>query len=202
VFIAQIGAAGDDGLGPRKINAERRGGRIEKDHSAGWRAWHQRACHVAISEKSGIDRVQAIDILAWRNAFDHAARIEPAGQRQLQQDSVDGGIGIKQFDQGEQLRLARRRGKIVLDRMKPAGLRGLAFGFDIDLTCRIVADENDREARLQSLRGERAGIFGYPRNHLLRRAPAVDERAFAPDGKRTPFPADVVPVCARAMASP
>ena len=86
--------------------------------------------------------MQAIDILAWRNGFDHAARIEPVGQRQLQQDAVDGGIGIKLFDQGEQLRLARRRGKVVLDRMKPAGLRGL-----------------DREARLQSLRGERAGIF-------------------------------------------
>ncbi len=61
--------------------------------------------------------------------------------------------------------------------MKPAGLRGLALGFDIDLTCRIVADENDREARLQSLRGERPGIFRYPRNHLLRRALAVDQKS-------------------------
>jgi phosphatidylserine/phosphatidylglycerophosphate/cardiolipin synthase-like enzyme len=41
-----------------------------------------------------IDRVQAIDILGWRNGFDQAARIEPAGQRQLQQDSMDGGIAL------------------------------------------------------------------------------------------------------------
>jgi hypothetical protein len=61
--------------------------------------------------------------------------------------------------------------------MKPAGLRGLALGFNIDLTCRIVADKDDREARLQSLRGERAGIFRYPRNHVLRRALTVDQKS-------------------------
>ncbi len=140
----QIGTADDDGLGPRKINVERRGGRIEKDHPAGRRARHKRAFHIATGEKTGIERMQAIDILARRNGFDHAARIEPVGQWQLQQDSVDRRIGIELFDEGKQLHLARRRGKVVLDRMKPAGLRGLAFGFDIDLTCRIVADKNDR----------------------------------------------------------
>jgi hypothetical protein len=101
-------------------------------------------------------------------------RIEPAGQWQLQQDSVDGGIGIELFDQGEQLRLARRRGKVVLDRMKPAGLRGLALGFDIDLTCRIVADK--RRPGFSPCAAS-AGIFRHLRIHVLRRALTVDHKS-------------------------
>ena len=88
--------------------------------------------------------MQAIDILARRNGFDDAAGIKPVRQWQLQKDSVDVGIRIKVFDQGEQIRFARRRGKVVLDRVKPTGMSGLALGFDIDLTCRIFADEDDR----------------------------------------------------------
>jgi hypothetical protein len=60
---------------------------------------------------------------------------------QLHKDSVDRRIGIELFDEGKQLCFTGRRGKVVLDRVKPAGLRGLAFGFDIDLTCRIFTDE-------------------------------------------------------------
>ena len=114
---------------------------------------------------------------------------------------MDGGIGIELFYQGEQLRLARRRGKVVLNRMKPAGLRGLAFGFDIDLTCGIVADKDDREAGFSPCAAS-ARVFFVTRAITCSEArlPSI-RRAFAPDRKRTPFPAGVAPVCVCAMAS-
>jgi hypothetical protein len=132
------------GLQPRKVDVKRRGSRIDQDHAAGRRARHKRAFRIAARKKPGIERMQAIDILSRRNGFDDAARIEPVRQWQLHKDSVDRRIGIELFDEGKQLCFAGRRGKVVLDRVKPAGLRGLAFGFDIDLTCRIFADEDDR----------------------------------------------------------
>ena len=85
-------------------------------------------------------------------------------------------IGVELFDESQQLRFAGRRGKIVLDRVKPAGLRGLALGFDIDLTGRVFANEDNCQARLKAFRGGCAGLFRHKRQHPLRCAFAINQK--------------------------
>ena len=104
--------------------------------------------------------MKAVDILPRRNGFQHPRRIDVLGQRQLHEDPVHGRIGVEGLDQRQQLRFARLRGQIVLDRTEAARLGGPALAGDITLARRVLADENDRETRRQPMRDQRARLFG------------------------------------------
>ena len=66
-------------------------------------------------------------------------------QRQLNQDAVDLAVGIEPVHERQDLFLRRRRRQRVVEGAHP-GLERLArLAADIDLACRIVADEHDRE---------------------------------------------------------
>jgi hypothetical protein len=66
----------------------------------------------------------------------------------------------------------------MLDRVKSAVMRGLALGFNIDLTCRIFAGEENCETGRKSLRGERAGRFRHMGKRPRRDALAIDQYGF------------------------
>ena len=71
-------------------------------------------------------------------------------KRELNENAVDFGVRIKRIDEGQQVRFACRRRKRVLNGVKAACLRSPAFGFDIDLACRVFAHDDYRKAGAQS----------------------------------------------------
>ena len=84
----------------------------------------------------------------------------PLGQRQLDEDAVDRVVGIEPLDQRDQLGLAGRVGKPVREALH-AGCEGrLALEADIDLACRILADQHHREAGLAAGLGGEGGHGG------------------------------------------
>src|SRR4029077_12044149 len=91
--------------------------------------------------------MEAIDVLGGIDGVDDGLRVDMRRQRELDEDAVNGDIGIEPADQRQQLRLARRRGEVV-GKGGETGGSGLALLVaDIDLACRIVADENDGKPR-------------------------------------------------------
>ena len=98
-----------------------------------------------------------------------------AGQRQLQQDAVDGIVGIELAQQGFDFGLRRGRGQPMLEAFHARGDRRLALRPDIDRARRIIADEHDRETGRTRRRGlERWHRIGNPRPQAGGESLAVD----------------------------
>jgi hypothetical protein len=73
------------------------------DHlGPGRRAWHECRPGLAGAELADIDEMEAVDILVGRDGLDDLAGIDVIGQRKLDQDAVDGRIGVEVGDQPEQ----------------------------------------------------------------------------------------------------
>ena len=118
--------------------------------------------------------MEPVDVLVGVDGADHGARIDVLRQWQLNEDAVDGGIGVEVGDQRTQLGFGDVGGQRVLDRMEAAFLRHLRLRGDIDLACRILADDDDGEARLHA-RAREIGHAGlYRRDNLVRQLPSVD----------------------------
>ena len=66
-------------------------------------------------EPSGVDRVKAVDILVGRYTGDDDLLVDLRRERQLDEDSVDCGIGIEPVDQRNEIVLRRIGGKPVLE---------------------------------------------------------------------------------------
>ena len=77
---------------------------------------------------------------------DHTALVDPVRQRQLDEDPVDGVVGVQLGDEREQLLLARRRRQAQIARLDPDLERRLVLQPDVDVRGGIVADEHRREA--------------------------------------------------------
>jgi len=113
-----------------------------------------------------IDEVEAVDILLRRDGLDDLAGIDMGGKRQLHQYAVDGRIGIELADDLQQSLFGRVGRQRVLERMKAAFLGGAGFGGDIDLACRILADDDHRQTGLppalaSQLRGQGLDLLDH-----------------------------------------
>ena len=82
---------------------------LDQEHRAGRRAGHEGRVDLAGAELADIDEVEAVDVLFRRDRLDDLAGIDVAGQRKLDQDAVDRGIGVELLDQREKIGLARCR---------------------------------------------------------------------------------------------
>ena len=60
---------------------------------------------LARREAADIDRMEAVDVLLGANGFDDAALVDVVGERELDEDAMDRGIGIQGCDLGEQVGL-------------------------------------------------------------------------------------------------
>jgi hypothetical protein len=80
-----------------------------------------------------------------------------AGQRQLDEDAVDGRIGVEADDKRLDLGLGRVGGQAVVEGDHAGLARRLHLGGHIDVAGRIVADQHGSEARRAAVSGVQPG---------------------------------------------
>jgi hypothetical protein len=98
------------------------------------------------------------------------------GQRQLHQDAVDARVGVQLIDQRQQLVLGRRFGQAMGVRSHAGANRRFALVAHIELAGGILADDDDRQARLDAVGGlETGGRRGDAVHQSGREGLAVDQ---------------------------
>ena len=139
----QDGSADHDDIPAREIIAERT---LGENDTACRRAWTKAG--LAENEPSGAGFCQAVDILGGRDAFNGALLIKALGQWQLQQDAINLGIIVEARNQGFDLILRCVCRQVMVQRAH-AGLFGLLdLVANIDLACRVFANEDNGERGL------------------------------------------------------
>ncbi len=98
--------------------------------------------------------VEAVDVLHRQDRLGHRFLVDVPGQRQLDQDAVDGGVGIEPRDQVEQLDLRRRRRQVVGERAHAHRLGRPPLVADVDLRRRVLAHQHDGEPGSRATGGE------------------------------------------------
>ncbi|MCY1536511.1 hypothetical protein D9M68_719710 [compost metagenome] len=116
----------------------------------------------ALGQAADVVRVETVHVLVGVDAFQQQRSVEVFGQRQLDQDAVDGRVFIEAVDQGEQVGLAGTGRQVMSFRQKADFLAVLAFMRDVDLGGGIAADQDHREARdSKSLLAALGDALGY-----------------------------------------
>ncbi len=94
--------------------------------------------------------MDAVDVLARIDRGENLARVEPARQRELNQDPVDGGIGVQLGDQRQQLGLRGGGRQAVIEGADPGLRAGGGLVADVDLRGGIFADQDHRQPRFDA----------------------------------------------------
>ena len=95
--------------------------------------------------------MKTVDILGRVDGVDDRVFVHVFGQRQLNQNTVDAGVLVELIDHRQQVVLADFRRELMLERRHAGGLGLLALGADIDLTGRIFAHQDHRQAGGQAV---------------------------------------------------
>ena len=104
--------------------------------------------------------MEAVDILGRIDGDQDLGRVELLGQRQLDQDAVDRGVGVEAPDQLQQLGLRRILGELVVEARHAEFDRELALAADVDLAGRIGAHQHRGQAGLGPALGDQIGNTG------------------------------------------
>src|SRR5688572_31792437 len=91
--------------------------------------------------------MEAVDILLRDNRHQYGARVDLSGQRHLDQDSVDLFAPVQRIDKPQQTFCRNRLIRCMLFAQKTEIVRGLYLAAHIDFGRRIVAHQNDSQAR-------------------------------------------------------
>ena len=101
-------------------------------------------------EFGDIHGVESVHILAWIDRADDGRLVDLGRGRGLDEDAVDGGIGVEFLDEGEEFGLRGIRGEFLLHRVE-AEFGGLAvLRAHIGAGGGVVAHEHDGEAGLDA----------------------------------------------------
>ncbi len=90
--------------------------------------------------------MKTVDVLVDRDRSQHGPDVEMRGQGQLNQDSVDGGIGVEPLDPADHGGAVDSGIELVQLRMNADLGAGLDLVVDVDARNGVVADENDSKA--------------------------------------------------------
>ena len=142
----QVGATDDHRFGSFDLGS----GMVEQLDHPGRGAGNQSG--PASGQKTGVGGGQAVDVLGRIDCRDHRVGIDVIGRRQLDEDSVDLVIVTERLDQGDQILLAGIRGQFVVNRVDARRFTGLVLVGDVDMGCRVVADQHRRQDRLMAAR--------------------------------------------------
>ena len=126
-------------------------------HAAGRRARHETA-GVFEHELGDVFRVESIDVLARIDGADHGLLVDVFRRRTLDEDAVDGGIGIQITHDLQEFFLGGLGGQLDLAREKAKLGAGAGLRADIDLGRGVRADEHDGKAGRDAERGEGGGF--------------------------------------------
>jgi hypothetical protein len=89
--------------------------------------------------------MEAVHVLHGRDRLDHAALVDLVGQRELDEDPGDALVGVQLVDEGEELILGDRSGRLVVKRLDPDLRAGLPLAAHVDRRRRILAHEDGRQ---------------------------------------------------------
>ena len=120
-----------------------------QDQAAQRRAGNRRV--LAEREPTGVDRVEAIDILGGIDRREHRGAIHAGRQRQLHQDAVHVGLCVQLLNQCDQLGRAGGGRQAMIEMFQTRGGRLFGLAADIHLAGRIVADQHHGQAWNQRL---------------------------------------------------
>jgi len=155
-FTDDEGAAEDDHVFALQVGA----GAGEEFHDAGGGAG-DKAGVVFLGDLADVDRVEAIDVLVRGEAAEGRGFVEVFGQGRLDQNTVDGRVGVEVVDEFFEFSL-RGGGWRENDAALDADLGGgLLFFLHIGNGRRVVADAHEGDARLTPGEGGDLGFeFG------------------------------------------
>src|SRR5262245_32294240 len=90
--------------------------------------------------------MESVHILRRVHCLENPSSLDLRRQRQLHENAVDLVPPIELVNQSQQLRRRGRRRKFKLLGVEPEGLTGSNLAADIDLRCRIVANQYSRQS--------------------------------------------------------
>src|SRR5262249_49736312 len=96
-------------------------------------------------EEADIAGVEAIDVFFGRDSEEDALRVDLLRQRELDEDAVDFGAGVELAYQREELFGGDGSGRADGLVVNAEFVRGFGFAANVDLRCRVIADENDAQ---------------------------------------------------------
>ena len=97
----------------------------------------------ALAQTTHVIRVEAVNVFVRRNALEDFDIINAGGKRQLNQDAINSLIGIQRVDKFQQLRFAGGFREIVRAGDEAYLFTRFALAADINLRCRVAADQHD-----------------------------------------------------------
>lgn len=153
---------------------------VDQQHRPGRGAGNQAAFKVAGRNLAGIDDVQTVNVLLWRDRQDDRLGVQVLRQRELDENAMDGRVGIELGHQLLKRFLSGVVGQTVLDRFEAALLGHLALGIDIGMAGRIVADDDDCKAWLHAgFPLERTRSLGHRGDYRCCRLFTIDHHSHA-----------------------
>ena len=122
--------------------------------------------------------MQAIGVFLRRDGRDGGVLVQALGERELEQDAVDCGIGVERAEEVDQLPLGQPLGIEAIARGDAHGVGRTLLVPDVDLARREIADEHDTQRRRHATLGAQALDAGADaRQHLLGYRFALEDHA-------------------------
>ena len=123
----------------------------------------------ALAQAANVVRMEAVDVFIRRDALENFDVIDPCRQGQLNQNTVDGLIGIQGVDKLQQLGFAGGFREIVRAGDEAHFFTCFALAADINLRGRVATDQHDGQPR-GAFSGRNASLhfFRNLRAYLLR----------------------------------
>ncbi len=117
----------------------------DPERGAGDKAW------ASLSEQSGIDGVQAIDVLLRRQQGEHPVGVHSPWQGQLAEDAVDVRSRSQRLEQAFKVGLGNRRREVVIDHLQAHRFCELALGGHKARRFRMLSHLNQGQGGADSL---------------------------------------------------
>lgn len=113
----------------------------------------------ALAQAANVVRMEAVDVFIRRDALENFDVIDPCRQGQLNQNTVDGLIGIQSVDKLQQLGFAGGFREIVRAGDEAHFFTCFALAADINLRGRVAADQHDGQPGARFPAATRAFTF-------------------------------------------
>ena len=140
-FANDHAAADDDGMGTCGFDTG-----VDEEPLAAEGGAGDEAGGVFEGEFCDVDGVEAVDVFGGVDGADDLGFVDVLGRGALDEDAVDGGVGVELFDEGDQFCLRRGGGEFVFDAVQAEVLALFVLGADIGAGGGVVTDEDDSEA--------------------------------------------------------
>src|ERR1041385_126254 len=138
-----VGAADDPGVGPLRLYPRADQHLLHAERGGG-----AEGGGVAHGELAHVHRVEAVHVLGGRNPEQHLPAVDLLRQGELDQETVDGGVGVQAVHLREQLRLGGAGGEPDRLGVHPRLATGVALALHVGAAGGVVPDDHHGESGL------------------------------------------------------